>query len=256
MKRVLLFACTLMHVLAFSQDCQSFHNGCTPPDWCTGGGAQVREYQNPAANCVNDLSLPTPDVGGNNPAPNTLPVRLSSFTAERRNASQIELRWTTATEQSNRGFYVQRKNGAAWDNVAFVFSAADDGNSATPLNYAYRDNNKNKGLGQYRLQQVDLDGKVTYSDVRTVQDETAKVHMQVYPNPSQNGSATITFDAAADREVAVLDAGGRTVRQQHTTAITVVVDNLSDGFYSIRVTNRTTGEVRVEKLMVRKKRIQ
>lgn len=187
------------------------------------------------------------------PAPITLPVKFGAFTAQRRSATQVELRWSTVTEQANKGFYVQRKTSTAWENVALVFSAAADGNSGTALNYAYRDNNSNRGLSQYRLQQVDLDGKVSYSDVRTVQGEAVRLNVQVYPNPSQSGNATIAFDAAADREVVVLDAGGRIVRQQRTTAMTVMVDNLTDGFYSIRVTNRSTGEVSVEKLMVRKK---
>jgi hypothetical protein len=51
----------------------------------------------------------------------------------------VLLHWQTATEQNNKGFYVQRNTGNGWKDLALVFSAAADGNSSTGNSYAFTD---------------------------------------------------------------------------------------------------------------------
>lgn len=184
----------------------------------------------------------------------TLPVKFASFSASRKSASMVELQWQTASEEGNRGFYVQRNNKGSWESVAFVFSAAPSGTSTSALSYSYKDgSNSHSAVSQYRLQQVDVDGKVKYSDIRTVKGEAKGLSVQVYPNPSLNGRVNLVFTGAAEREIAVMDAAGRTVQQQKATGSSTLIDNLNDGFYSIRITDRRSGEVVTEKLMVRRK---
>ncbi len=137
-----------------------------------------------------------------------LPVELTSFSAELR-MGNVELSWTTATEVNNYGFEIERAIGSrqeatVWEKLAFV---QGHGNSNSPKNYSFTDNlantlahalNPNLNLLQYRLKQIDFDGKYEYSEVVEVNIETpARFALeQNYPNPF-NPTTTIKYSIPA-----------------------------------------------------------
>lgn len=141
-----------------------------------------------------------------------LPVELSSFTAINEKGS-VRLNWTTATEQNNLGFDVERKNGeGAWTKIAFVDGA---GSSNSVHNYSYTDKNALNGKYSYRLKQTDTDGKFKYSQTVEVNANTMPegfVVEQNYPNPF-NPATTIRFgfDKPTDASLTVYDQLGRQV---------------------------------------------
>jgi hypothetical protein len=93
----------------------------------------------------------------------TLPIKLRSFDANR-NKSNVDLKWVTEIEDNNKGFYVERMlSNGGWEQITFVASQATNGNSSSPLTYVLSDFNNTKGISQYRLRQVDIDGKQAYS---------------------------------------------------------------------------------------------
>ena len=116
-----------------------------------------------------------------------LPVELSSFTANV-NINNVELTWKTATEVNNNGFEVQRKEGSTesgvgrWEKVGFVHG---HGNSNSPKEYSYTDKNLTGGTKfQYRLKQIDNDGKYEYSKEVEVKVVPKDINLlQNYPNP-------------------------------------------------------------------------
>lgn len=188
-----------------------------------------------------------------NPAP--LPVTYTSFTATRTNNSQVVLEWKTATEENNKGFHVQRNVDGTWKDVAFVISKADRGNSTSSLKYNYKDANSHRGISQYRILQVDIDGKGKYSEVRSVRGEEMAARLVVFPNPSPNGSFNVLFeDATSLRDVIVSDVSGRTIKQYKGVSNgSLSIDNLGAGFYTVQVLNRTTGAIATEKVIIKKR---
>lgn len=80
----------------------------------------------------------------------------------------VVLQWQTAHEENNKCFYIQHFSKGQWKNIALVFSATEDGYSAHPIAYQYKDV-PNKKIKNYRLMQVSTSGLVTYSQVITVQ---------------------------------------------------------------------------------------
>ncbi|WP_132055631.1 T9SS type A sorting domain-containing protein [Pseudocnuella soli] len=182
------------------------------------------------------------------------PVKFSSFTAARNkgNKQQVELTWTTAQEQNNKGFYLQRKTGNEWKDVAFVFSAAEGGNSSEALTYRFKDANTHPGVSQYRLLQVDLDGKATYSNIVSLMGETPKSSVVIYPNPAVGGHVNLVFaDGESAKQVLVSDLSGRVVQQyRNITTASHAISGLKTGFYTIKVINAKTGETVVEKIIV------
>jgi len=182
-----------------------------------------------------------------------LPVTLKSFTAARVSKSNVSLRWETASETNNSGFAVLRNLGTgAWEVVTFIPSQAPDGNSASPLVYTFTDLNSAKGITQYRIRQVDIDGRAKYSEIRAVRGYEQKGKLIVYPNPSKDGRVNIVFDEAeGTRDVSLMDISGRMIKQwKAVTGNTLQIENLGQGMYSLRVVVRESGQQTVEKIVV------
>ncbi|HEX5637826.1 MAG TPA: hypothetical protein VFY78_12100, partial [Gammaproteobacteria bacterium] len=98
-----------------------------------------------------------------------LPVRFQSFTASRTSPTDVRLNWETATEINNSGFYIMSStNGSNWETGSFVPSLAPGGNSQQLLSYTRHHMNMNSGITTYQIKQVDIDGKIKLSDIRSV----------------------------------------------------------------------------------------
>lgn len=121
-----------------------------------------------------------------------LPVELISFKVINVN-NQLLLSWSTATEINNYGFSVERSvNHEEWKSIAFV---SGNGNSNAPKNYSYADLCSQNGKLQYRLKQIDFDGKYEYSSIVEVivKVPAAFVLHQNNPNPF-NPLTTIKYE--------------------------------------------------------------
>ncbi len=128
---------------------------------------------------------------------------------------QVMLKWTTASENNNKGFYIERQNGNSdWQTLAFVNKKATMGISATDLNYNFTDLNELNGLTQYRLRQIDIDTRPTLSDVRIVKGFGQQFNLSVFPNPSKDGQIVVLMnkaDQAAD--ITLIDMSGKITAQ-------------------------------------------
>ncbi|HKC34970.1 MAG TPA: T9SS type A sorting domain-containing protein [Chitinophagaceae bacterium] len=185
----------------------------------------------------------------------TLPISLRSFTAAR-NSSTVLLKWETVTEENSRGFYIERNlSNGSWQTLGFVVTKATNGNSNSTLSYEYSDINNAKGITQYRLRQVDIDGKHAYSPIRAVRAGGQKGKTIVYPNPSNDGKVNVVFtDVNVIRDVSLMDLNGRVIKQWKGVANNnIQIDNLTAGFYTIRIIDTETGEQTVEKIVVKKR---
>jgi hypothetical protein len=180
-----------------------------------------------------------------------LPVSFKSFTASRANAANT-LKWTTSTEVNNKGFYIQRFYNGQWTNVMFVATKAENGNSSSDLNYSVNDVFNFKGVVQYRIQQVDIDGRSKYSDVRSLSSVSQAGNALVYPNPAaSNGNVSIILaDATSSYDIHIIDNAGRIVKQFTAVRGNQQVSGLPRGQYMARVMDKVSGESTVDKFIV------
>jgi len=101
--------------------------------------------------------------------PAALPVVYMDFTVKAA-ANAVQLDWTTAQEENNRGFTIERSAGdSLFSAIGFVATTNTNGNSQLPTRYGFTD----KALpgaaeAWYRLRQEDMDGKLNYSSIRVV----------------------------------------------------------------------------------------
>ena len=114
-----------------------------------------------------------------------IPVELTSFTAELKNKNVL-IKWTTASEKNNRGFYVERKSSGDWQSIHF---AEGRGTTAKGHEYEFLDilpAQFNNSYIKYRLRQVDFDGTSSYSGEIEVELNPIPEKFELsqnYPNP-------------------------------------------------------------------------
>lgn len=95
----------------------------------------------------------------------TLPVELSSFVIEKERGHP-RLEWISASEINNDGWNIQRStNGFTWSTIGYVKGEI---NSNSEKTYSYIDREAPSLLVFYRLEQVDLDGRKAYSEVKSL----------------------------------------------------------------------------------------
>ena len=181
-----------------------------------------------------------------------LPANFRSFTATRSNRTNVILKWETITEQNSAAFVVERNILGKWETIANVPSQAIGGNSNNLLTYQLNDLNAAKGISQYRIRQVDFDGAYKISEIRSVRGEGQKGGTIVYPNPSSDGKINVVFEGEfAKRNITVQDMSGRIIKDwRNYTNNNIQIENLTPGFYTIRIVNTETGEQNVEKAVV------
>lgn len=121
-----------------------------------------------------------PALHWQNPSGTQLTVELSSFTADIKGHS-VELHWSTATEQNNHGFEVQRRETEDWVTLG---SIAGHGTTNVPQSYSFVDGAIH-GMVRYRLKQIDNDGSISYSKTIGSGSVSPSRSMleQNYPNP-------------------------------------------------------------------------
>jgi len=123
------------------------------------------------------------------------PVEWSYFRAID-NGSDVMLEWGTETETNNSHFAVFRSyNGIDFEEIGQVAGA---GNSLSPKQYSYLDENVVKPKTYYRLEQVDLDGSISNSDIVVITKDALPPQILLYPSPVTDNNFTIEFEVRDD----------------------------------------------------------
>lgn len=178
-----------------------------------------------------------------------LPVKLKLFTAKKEGPSVL-LNWVTASEFSNKGFYVERRIGdGEWSSIGFVNTLAVKGTSNSDISYEYTDNFSQKAIIQYRLKQVDINGNFEYSEIRIVKNESGSA-ITIFPNPA-SGNVNIVFADASQRyTLRIYTAEGKMAKEWQNCNSLLTIGGLKPGIYIIKVEDGFNKIVSTHKLIV------
>jgi len=170
---------------------------------------------------------------------NTLPVTGLEFTAKRINTNQVLLNWSTVQEINNSGFYIERKREDETDftTLTFISSRAAGGNSSSPLSYTYTDINGYTGKTLYRLRQVDIDQRFSFSPTKIVagQDD-GTVTIKAWPVPAVDNLNVKVTGIQHTEQLQVVDMQGRTLKKYViSNDQTITINGLPSGTYILRL---------------------
>jgi hypothetical protein len=182
-----------------------------------------------------DKATFTPDCSG------PLPLTLLSFDAKLSQGVREEViaTWSTANEMNSKGFEVERSLDANdFNTVGYVAAQNTAGNHS----YSFVDTDPSKGISYYRLKQIDLYGKFTYSKIVAINNKS-NISLSVYPNPVSD-NITVTHPKASNGAILkIMTINGQTVSSINTSLGAVIsfanIKSLTKGNYLLIFENGT-----------------
>ena len=176
-----------------------------------------------------------------------LPINLTEFSAVRSKQS-VTLNWSTELEIDAKEFIVERAEGIDFRSVGTIPS---NGNSSTKKSYSFNDKNENASVTYYRLKNVDLNGKYTYSDIKTVKGIGAVSDVTVFPNPARTNSKISLVGINENSSIQLLDFSGKILKNINSNTMnSFILTDIKNGNYLIRIIDKKTNEVVNKKLSV------
>ncbi|MBN8782123.1 MAG: hypothetical protein ABS85_00855 [Sphingobacteriales bacterium SCN 48-20] len=162
----------------------------------------------------------------------TLPVNWLSFTYKWQ-GSDIELNWATASETNNDYFVVehQLQNGD-WEALGRKEAS---GNELVQQQYQFIHRAPGNGRHQYRIKQVDNDGRFTYSNVISVSAGAGSA--LILNNPVRNKNLSLRLYNT--QQIKVSDVSGRVWFDQRKNAglISIPLSSCPAGIYFLSTEN-------------------
>lgn len=163
-----------------------------------------------------------------------LPVILKDWQASLEN-SFVKIKWSTAQEEPNTLFEIQRSTNAK--DFETIFQTNGKGQNA---DYSWTDASPLKGKFFYRLK-ISEPGKITYSRIIPIVNDKKQLLINMYAGASLlhlqlNGNSNQT--AVLD----IINYSGATVKKQtftltgFNTAITIPISELAAGEYFLQIT--------------------
>ena len=182
---------------------------------------------------------------------NVMPVKWVGFNAEAGNKNQVLLTWEVTDQVDNKGFIAQYSSDQKkWDDVTFIDSKSSGGNNEK---YSYIYTGILYTENYFRIKQVDIDGKFSYSQVKSLrlskQVSSVERNIVIYPNPVRD-VMNITNLESANYTARIVDMSGRVIKSfvMINGQNQVDVAGLKSGIYFISM-NDMNGKVNSAKMV-------
>ncbi len=172
-----------------------------------------------------------------------LPVELVSFNVTKKDHTVL-IDWSTASEINSDFIAVERsQDGKSFSELGREQSR---GNSNRLIDYSMVDNAPSNGMNYYRLKQVDRDGKLEYSNVKSVNILKEIKSWNIFPTMvSKNQSFSLDLAEFENKSVKVYvyDLVGNIIWYDTLTGgntNNISLENVSNGIYLISIINGNT----------------
>ncbi|MEM9820558.1 MAG: choice-of-anchor D domain-containing protein, partial [Bacteroidota bacterium] len=182
----------------------------------------------------------------------SLPVELSLFQAKRL-GHKAHLFWTSANEQNNAGFEVERSTTPdlqlSWESIGFQQGA---GTTTEARYYTFEDPHPHNTLNYYRLKQIDWNGNLTYSSIEVLDFSMFKDDWVIFPNPANN-LLKISSNKVGQVKIQIIDGNGKVLQTKgflENEVIQLNVSNLPEGQYYLRLIDLTSGHQKSKSVVI------
>jgi hypothetical protein len=175
---------------------------------------------------------------------NVLPLKLFEFKATKKEKNVV-LNWITENEINTNFTNVEfSNNGLEWEIIGKVMNNNYYGKNEYSFTHKLINNNLLVSKLYYRLKQVDLNDKYSYSEIRQIANDNFQTTIKIYPNPVFNGKLNIDFGDEIKTKtnyiIATLD--GKIVKEGFINfrVQTIDVPSLKKGIYVLKFDKKQT----------------
>lgn len=176
-----------------------------------------------------------------------LPVNLKTFKAMAETNKNVKVFWTTEYEKDNGYFDIERSVDGVW--FTKIARLPGKNNNGVLTDYVFYDYQALGGISFYRLKQVDIDQKYSYSPIERVKNTASVNSVDLYPNPSVSKEFKINLlnNVEGSVQVMVFDQSGKCcLKQQFSDNNTMIVRHqLPSGTYFLKISGTDLNETRV-----------
>ncbi len=207
----------------------------------SGGGAGNQWSFSSGANATTTFAAGTDNFIATGDDASALPVSLLTFAAQYEDG-HVNLNWSTASEQNNAYFDIERSTDA--NNWTSIGQVQGHGTSNVLNSYLDIDNLQGvipTGTLYYRLKQVDFNGAFEYSMIRSVDLSNPGPALAMYPNPTSN-TLNVNWTSATDDNAVLrmINMSGVSVYTQSVSGKGVIqkqidMSTLPSGVYYLQV---------------------
>jgi hypothetical protein len=192
---------------------------CNPTVVSVPGAANIRlPIQNPLPTSCTDI----------------LPVQLINFTSSILNKT-VNLQWETTAEINSDYFLIERSSDGI-NNFSNIGKVTAAGNSNSIKQYSFIDNDP-FSVNYYRLKEVDLNGKYTYSKILQVNMPQSQA-LNIIGNPVQNSlQVQVNVSTSQTNYLSIFDFTGRRLKAFNAQKgiQRIDVSALQDGIYVLQM---------------------
>lgn len=160
------------------------------------------------------------------------------------------IKWGTATETNTKQFELEHSNNnGRYSKIGTVTAA---GNSNLIQRYEFLHHSPVAGKNLYRIKQIDLDGKFSYSAVIVIQVQDPGSSAEIYPNPAHQIVTVRLAKSCKEGLLQIYTLSGQLILQQKmingSTIQQLNISGLAAGIYTVRIiTEGKTETIKLKK---------
>jgi hypothetical protein len=174
-----------------------------------------------------------------------------------KNDRGVIVTWTTSNEFNTYEIEIST-DGKNFTSAGESKQAAASGSTSTKHEYQHHTDQALTGTVYYRVKETDPEGKVSYSEIRTVSVDKSGIENTLYPNPAANGvNVLLDRSVQGEVEVSLVNAVGQTLfskmyRLENTNNINVQWSSaIQPGVYYLKVKDLQTQVQKISKLFIK-----
>lgn len=146
------------------------------------------------------------------------------------------IKWATASENNTSKFEIEHSNNR--NNYSIIGTVAAAGNSNGTQHYSFLHSSPAIGKNHYRIKQIDLDGRFSYSAIIVLQKSTLQTNIIIAPNPVQE-RVTIFFSRGTNKAIQLINSNGILLLSEKITGTSnshsLNIRHLGPGTYFLKI---------------------